>query len=98
MKYVAENLVLFKFFTENPLHDGQKGVQLKIFFFLFGNIFALFFFPSRDLIGDSTVDNNYYYSEERACLLLSEPSSPKRCTSRGAGALYKDFRDPGKRC
>jgi hypothetical protein len=27
---------------------------------------------------------------------LSEPSSPKRLTSRGAGALYKDSGDPGR--
>lgn len=36
------------------------------------------------------------HSEERARSLLSEPSSPKRLTSRGAGALYKDSGDPGR--
>lgn len=36
------------------------------------------------------------HSEERACSLLSEPSSPKRLTSRGARALYKDSGDPGR--
>ena len=37
------------------------------------------------------------HSEERARSLLSEPSSPKRLTCRGAGALYKDSGDRGRR-
>ena len=61
-----------------------------------GEMLFLFFEFTKDSNGidiESSLDVEPH-SEERACSLLSEPSSPKRLTSRGAGALYKDSGDP----